>query len=106
MFSTILPKDIIPIECVTKYGTPIDFKLNNRKTLPVKTNKKQLRKLAPQIIVHPTAEIYFSHIKNELLDDIHEFDDIENKLKERGLEDNYENRSKIFKEISIKYIAL
>ena len=31
---------------------------------------------------------------------------IENELKDRELEDNYENRSKIFKEISIKYIDI
>ena len=74
--------------------------------MSVKTNKRQLGKVAPQIIGQPTAETYFSHMKNELLDDIPEFDDIENKLKERKLEDNYENRSKIFKEISVKYIDI
>lgn len=102
----IFPKGVIPIEHVAEGGNPIDFKLNNGKTLSVKTNKRQLGKVAPQIIGQPTAETYFSHMKNELLDDIPEFDDIENKLKERKLEDNYENRSKIFKEISVKYIDI
>ena len=102
----IFPKGVIPIEHVAEGGNPIDFKLNNGKTLSVKTNKRQLGKVAPQIIGQPTAETYFSHMKNELLDDIPEFDDIENKLKGRKLEDNYENRSKIFKEISVKYIDI
>ena len=102
----IFPKGVIPIEHVAEGGNPIDFKLNNGKTLSVKTNKRQLGKVAPQIIGQPTAETYFSHMKNELLDDIPEFDDIENKLKERKLEDNYENRSKIFKEITVKYIDI
>jgi hypothetical protein len=104
--TNIFPKDVFPIEHVAEGGNPIDFKLNNGKTLSVKTNKRQLGKVAPQIIAQPTAETYFSHMKNKFPDDIPEFDNIENELKKRELEDNYENRSKIFKEISIKYIDI
>ena len=83
----IFSKEDIPIPSkhVAEGQSSVDFILNNGETLSVKTNKKQLGKVAPQIIGQPTDETYFSHMKNELLD-------------------NYENRSKIFKEISIKYI--
>lgn len=96
----------IPSKHVAEDQNPIDFILENGETLSVKTNKRQLGKVAPQIIGQPSDETYFSHMKNELLDDIPEFDNIENELKKRELEDNYENRSKIFKEISIKYIDI
>mgnify|MGYP003090026099 CR=1 FL=1 len=113
---TLLQRDIlniffeenipIPSKHVAEDQNPIDFILENGETLSVKTNKRQLGKVAPQIIGQPSDETYFSHMKNELLDDIPEFDNIENELKKRELEDNYENRSKIFKEISIKYIDI
>ena len=109
----LLKKDILnifsnegiptPSKHVAEGQNPIDFILNNGETLSVKTNKRQLGKVAPQIIGQPTDETYFSHMKNELLDEIPEFD-ITNELKKRNLIDDYENRSKIFKEISIKYI--
>ena len=101
----IFSKEDIPIPSkhVAEGQSSVDFILNNGETLSVKTNKKQLGKVAPQIIGQPTDETYFSHMKNELLDEIPEFDVI-NELKKRNLLDNYENRSKIFKEISIKYI--
>ena len=112
---TLLQRDIlniffeenipIPSKHVAEGQNPIDFILENGETLSVKTNKRQLGKVAPQIIGQPSDETYFSHMKNELLDDIPEFD-VKNELKKRGIQDNYENRSKIFKEISIKYIDI
>jgi len=112
---TLLQRDIlniffeenipIPSKHVAEGQNPVDFILENGETLSVKTNKRQLGKVAPQIIGQPSDETYFSHMKNELLDDIPEFD-VKNELKKRGIQDNYENRSKIFKEISIKYIDI
>ena len=94
----------LPFKHVAEGQNPIDFILNNDETLSVKTNKRQLGKVAPQIIGQPTNETYFLNMKNKF-PNITEFDII-NELKKRKVEDNYENRSKIFKEISIKYIDI
>jgi len=94
--TNIFPKDVFPIEHVAEGGNPIDFKLNNGKTLSVKTNKRQLGKVAPQIIAQPTAETYFSHMKNKFPDDIPEFDNIENELKKENL--------KITMKIGLKFL--
>ena len=94
----------LPFKHVAEGQNPIDFILNNDETLSVKTNKRQLGKVAPQIIGQPTNETYFLNMKNKF-PNITEFDII-NELKKRKIEDNYENRSKIFKEISIKYIDI
>ena len=94
----------LPFKHVAEGQNPVDFILNNNETLSVKTNKRQLGKVAPQIIGQPTNETYFFNMKNKF-PNIVEFN-IENELKDRELEDNYENRSKIFKEISIKYIDI
>lgn len=94
----------LPFKHVAEGQNPVDFILNNNETLSVKTNKRQLGKVAPQIIGQPTNETYFFNMKNKF-PNITEFDII-NELKKRKVEDNYENRSKIFKEISIKYIDI
>ena len=94
----------LPFRHVAEGQNPIDFILENGETLSVKTNKRQLGKVAPQIIGQPTNETYFFNMKNKF-PNLTEFD-ITNELKKRKVEDNYENRSKIFKEISIKYIDI
>ena len=93
-----------PFKHVAEGQNPIDFILENGETLSIKTNKRQLGKVAPQIIGQPTNETYFLNMKNKF-PNITEFDII-NELKKRKIEDNYKNRSKIFKEISIKYIDI
>ena len=93
-----------PFKHVAEGQNPIDFILENGETLSIKTNKRQLGKVAPQIIGQPTNETYFFNMKDKF-PNLTEFD-ITNELKKRKVEDNYENRSKIFKEISIKYIDI
>lgn len=93
-----------PSKHVAEDQNSIDFILNNGKTLSVKTNKSKLGKVAPQIIGQPTAETYFIAMR-ENLPNIKEFD-IEFELQKRNLVDNYENRTRIFKEISFNYIDI
>ena len=81
----------LPFKHVAEGQNPIDFILENGETLSVKTNKRQLGKVAPQIIGQPTNETYFLNMKNKF-PNITEFDII-NELKKRKIEDNYKNRN-------------
>ncbi len=90
-----------PIEHIAEGQNPIDFILVGGKTLSVKTNQKGLGKVAPQIIGQPTAETYFSYLERF-------FDGFSlcDTLAEENLRDTYENRSYIFKKISMNNTSL
>lgn len=79
----------LPIEHVAEEQKPVDFVLEDSSTLSVKTNKKQLGKVAPQIIGQPTAQTYF-----EYFDDFIEFE----------VPETYEEKINLFKQISINEI--
>lgn len=88
-----------PIKHIAEGQNPIDFILEDNKSLSVKTNQKELGKVAPQNIGQPTAETYFEYYKKYF-----KGFDLTKMLKEKGWEDNYISRSKIFKENSINNI--
>lgn len=75
-----------PITHIAENQSPIDFILENSKTLSVKSNKRRLGKVAPQVIGQPTNETYFDFLYSQFGYDIN----IE--LRNRGLCDSYENR--------------
>lgn len=106
IITEIFKEEKIPLPSihVAEGQNSVDFILNGEKTLSVKTNKSKLNKVAPQIIGQPTAETYFSIMK-ERLPNIKEFN-IEFEFQKRNLSDNYENRSLLFKEITFKYIDI
>lgn len=79
----------LPIEHVAEEQNPVDFVLEDGSTLSVKTNKKSLGKVAPQIIGQPTAKTYF-----EYFSDFIEFE----------LPETYEEKTNLFKQISINKI--
>lgn len=79
----------LPIEHVAEEQNPVDFVLEDGSTLSVKTNKKSLRKVAPQIIGQPTSQTYF-----EYFDDFIDFD----------VPETYEEKIELFKQISINEI--
>lgn len=86
-----------PIKHIAEKQNPVDFILFENKTLSVKTNQEGLGKVAPQNIGQPTAETYFRYLENY-------FDDfcLKDYLIDLGLTDTYENRSYIFKKISME----
>lgn len=79
----------LPIEHVAEEQNPVDFVLEDGSTLSVKTNKKSLGKVAPQIIGQPTSQTYF-----EYFDDFIDFD----------VPETYEEKIELFKQISINEI--
>ena len=89
-----------PMEHIAEGQNPIDFVLEGNKTLSVKTNQEGLGKVAPQRIGQPTAETYFNYLENY-------FDNFSLKeaLTSEGLSDTYENRSYIFKKVSMNNTA-
>ena len=90
-----------PIEHIAEGQNPIDFILTGDKTLSVKTNQNNIGRAAPQHIGQPTQKTYFDYIQtNNIIPNFN----IENELKNKNLTDNYENRGKIFKTLSITYI--
>lgn len=80
-----------PVEHVAEGQNPIDFILKDGSTLSVKSNQRPLGKVAPQIIGQPTAETYFDYLFERFSFDI------KKQLDYLGLEDNYYNRSYVFK---------
>ena len=88
-----------PVKHIAQGQNPVDFELSNNKTLSVKTNQTNIGRAAPQNIGQPTSVTYFEYIKAELNYDVY------NELRKRGLSDTYENRAKLFKEISINRIG-
>ena len=88
-----------PITHIAENQSPIDFILENSKTLSVKSNKRRLGKVAPQVIGQPTNETYFDFLYSQFGYDIN----IE--LRNRGLCDSYENRVFLFKEFSLNNIC-
>ncbi len=90
----------IPIKHIAEGQNPIDFILKDNKSLSVKTNQNDIGRAAPQIIGQPTSITYFKYLKENVFPDF----DIESYFKEHKMEDNYQNRANIFKEISINYI--
>ncbi|MCL2312813.1 MAG: hypothetical protein FWC41_10075 [Firmicutes bacterium] len=75
-----------PLKHVAEKQNPIDFMLVGEKTLSLKTNKGNLGKVAPENIGQPTAETYFEYFKPFVDGDI---------------PPNYEDKRKLFKQISI-----
>ena len=89
----------VPVEHIAENQSPVDFVLENGETLSVKTNQKKLGKVAPQIIGQPTSDTYFDFIEEEFGYDVND------ELTSRGMVDNYENRSFLFKEFSLNNIC-
>lgn len=90
----------IPIKHIAEGQNPVDFILMNHKSLSVKTNQDDIGKAAPQIIGQPTSKTYFNYLKENVYPNF----DVENYLKEYQIEDNYQSRANLFKEISINHI--
>ena len=90
-----------PVWHVAEGQNPVDFELAGGKTLSVKTNQGELGKVAPQIIGQPTADTYFRHLrryaKGFCLEDF---------LDENNIKMTNENKSEIFKRISINRPAM
>lgn len=91
----------IPINHVAERRNPVDFILENNKTLSVKTNKNFMGKVAPQNIGQPTSSTFFRYLENNQI--IKGFSIID-ELDCRGLTDNYTNRALIFKELAYNNI--
>lgn len=89
-----------PVQHIAEGQNPIDFILQGRKSLSVKTNQEGLGKAAPQIIGQPTSETYFIFLEKHF-----KGFNLRKALAEEGLRDTYENRSYIFKKISMNYTA-
>ncbi len=53
-----------PIKHIAEGQNPVDFKLNNEKTLSVKTNQNKLGKSAPQKVGQPTKKTYYDYFKD------------------------------------------
>ncbi len=85
-----------PIQHIAEGQNPVDFILVGNQTLSVKSNKRKLGKVAPQTIGQPTSETYFSIMSKELNCNL---------LATLGKNDTYENRAKLFKEISMTRTA-
>ena len=85
-----------PIKHIAEGQNPVDFILVGNKSLSVKTNQDGIGKVAPQIIGQPTAETYFSYLESYF----YNFS-LNKELATEGLRDTYENRSYIFKKISM-----
>lgn len=98
----IFEKECIPnpVKHIAEGQNPVDFILQNEKTLSVKTNQEKLGKVAPQIIGQPTAETYFSYLEKTFSGF-----SLQNTLNKENLPDTYENRSYIFKKISINNVT-
>lgn len=77
-----------PVGHIAEGQNPIDFVLEDNLTLSVKTNQSLLGKAAPQNIGQPTSNTYFKHFSKYITE----------------LPDDYKERSKLFKEISINNI--
>lgn len=88
-----------PVTHSAERQNPVDFILCNGQTLSVKSNKASQGKVAPQGIGQPTDKTYFDVICVKL-----EFNIID-ELESRGLNDNYESRSFLFKEITLNRIG-
>lgn len=80
-----------PSEHIAEDQNPTDFLLENSSSLSVKTNKKKLGKVAPQIIGQPTSDTYFQHFSDLLQEDIPV---------------SYSDKAKLFKKFSIENIDL
>lgn len=87
-----------PVLHTAQRQNSVDFVLENRQTLSVKTNKRELGKVAPQIIGQATAETFFDYFSGEY--------DIAAILYNAGLRDTYSNRVMIFKEIVFRDIDM
>lgn len=92
-----------PTKHIAEGQNPIDFILENDKTLSVKSNQKQIVKAAPQKIGQPTDRTYFAFLEEQNV--IPGFK-LGNYSAERGLSDTEENRKYVFKSISIEHIDL
>ena len=93
----------LPVRHIAEGQNPVDFVLENNKTLSVKSNQNQIGKAAPQNIGQPTNQTYFNFIEAQNI--IPGFK-LNNYLAERGLSDTEENRKSVFKSISIESIDL
>lgn len=82
-----------PISHTALNQNPIDFYLEDGSTLSVKSNKRALGKVAPQIIGQPTADTFFNYFDNG------NFFDIE--VATENL--SYFEKSEKFKEIVLNY---
>ncbi|MBR1891056.1 MAG: hypothetical protein IJ811_01005 [Clostridia bacterium] len=90
-----------PVSHIAERQNPIDFILDDNKTLSVKTNQNQIGKAAPQHIGQPTNQTYFNFIESQGV--IPEFT-LKTYLANNNLTDTTENRKFVFKKISIEHI--
>lgn len=91
----------LPVRHIAEGQNPVDFVLENNKTLSVKSNQNQIGKAAPQNIGQPTNQTYFNFIETHNV--IPGFK-LENYLSEKNLLDTEESRKLVFKMISIEHI--
>ncbi len=80
---------VAPIKHVAEYQNPVDFVLEDKTTLSVKSNQQSLGKVAPQIIGQPTDVTYFDYFKKYI---------------NFTLPNTREERVALFKKISIEHI--
>lgn len=84
-----------PVRHVAEGQNPVDFILEGDKTLSVKTNQVNYGKIAPQQLGQPTSRTYFTIMSNELGEDLSVY----------VKSDNYPDKARIFKEISMTRTA-
>lgn len=82
-----------PIQHIAEGNNSKDFLLNDSSSLSVKTNKKALDKVAPQIIGQPTSRTYFEY-----------FGELFSEISDKCNELTYAEKRALFKDISQKHI--
>lgn len=82
-----------PVKHCAENQNPVDFMLKKEKTLSVKTNTKKFGKSAPQEVGQPTSKTYFEKVAKAI------------KVDPRKAPEEYEERVKLFKNISTKEIT-
>lgn len=78
-----------PIQHIAEGQNPVDFLLQNQKTLSVKTNQQFSKKVAPQNVGQPTSSTYFNHFRS---------------IYGNNIPVEYSERCQLFKEVSIERI--
>lgn len=78
-----------PIQHIAEGQNPVDFILDSKKTLSVKTNQQFSKKVAPQNVGQPTSSTYFNHFRS---------------IYGNNIPANYKDRCQLFKKVSIERI--
>lgn len=92
-----------PVKHSAEKQNPVDFELQGGKTLSVKTNQGDLGLVAPQIVGQTTQKTFYRYLEeNKILPNF----EVVPFLQKLGYEDNYENRTLLYKLINTEYIDI